>query len=96
MEKAVSIVGDMLSKLFLCTSVIQHDVELINTYVEKVVKKAQTMVILNNVVKVMDDSILLDDKTCKEILANQCKVVSPITFEDLHLGAYFCVKLLEV
>lgn len=96
MEKAVSIVGDMLSKLFLCTSVIQHDVELMNTYVEKVVKKAQTMVILNNVVKVMDDSILLDDKTCKEILANQCKVVSPITFEDLHLGAYFCVKLLEV
>lgn len=96
MEKAVSIVGDMLSKLFLCTSVIQHDVELMNTYVEKVVKKAQTMVILNNVVKVMDDSILLDDKTCKEILANQCKVVSPIIFEDLHLGAYFCVKLLEV
>ena len=67
-----------------------------NTYVENVVKKAQTMVILNNVVKVMDDSILLDDKTCKEILANQCKVVSPIIFEDLHLGAYFCVKLLEV
>ena len=96
MENAVSIVGDMLSKLFLCTSVIQHDIELMNTYVSRVVKKAQTMVILNNVINVMDDSILLDDKTCKEILANQCKVVSPITFEDLHLGAYFCVKLLEV
>lgn len=96
MEKAVKIVGDMLSKLFLCTSVIQHDVELMNTYVSRVVDKAHTMVILNNVINVMDDSILLDDKTCKEILANQCKVVSPIKFEDLHLGAYFCIKLLEV
>lgn len=95
-ESAVKIVGDMVSKLFLCTSVIRHDVELISGYVNQLVDKVQTMVILNNVVKVMDDSILLDNKTCKEIIANQCKVVSPITFEDLHLGAYFCMKLLEI
>lgn len=96
MEKTVNIIGDMLTKLFLCTSIIQYDVERLKEYVNRVVERTQTMVILNDVVKVMDESILLDDKTCKEILANQCKVVSPINFEDLHLGAYFCVKLLEI
>lgn len=95
-EPIIDIIGDMLSKLFLCTTVFRHDILYLNKYISKIDDNVNLMVILNSVIKVLDDSTLLDDKECKELIERECKVVAPIEFKDLHLGSYLCIKLLEI
>lgn len=95
-EKIIKIVGDSLSKLFLCTNVIKNDINYLNKVIERVYDTIEPMIILSNQIKVMDDSVLLDSSSCKELLSRDCKVISTTKIENLHTDGYLSLKLLEV
>lgn len=95
LEVTTKIVGDALSKVIVCTTVIANDIRFVNSYLEKL-DKEKILVIPNDVIRVMDREILLEGKECKNLLTKGCRVLSPITFKDLHISGDTCARIFEV
>lgn len=95
-ERLIKIIGSDLSKLFLCTNIIKNDINYLNRFIERVYDKIKPMIILSDQIKVMDDSILLDDASCKSLLTRDCKMISTTKIENLHTDGYLSLKLLEI